>query len=122
MSETPAEAAPLLAVNDVSYRYGSFNALSHVTLEAEPGQLIAMVGRNGAGKSTLLRCIAAGIRPPQNFGERRFRQYFPEEQWETLASGPSMLHGVPMTTQNELEQIPAFFALVRPRGASSARA
>lgn len=63
MGETPAEAAPLLSVSDVSYRYGSFNALSHVTLESEPGQLIAMVGRNGAGKSTLLRCIAGWTQP-----------------------------------------------------------
>lgn len=72
--------------------------------------------------SPLRRLIEAGIRPPQNFGERRFRQYFPEHQWQTLASGPSMLHGVPMKSRNELEQIPAFFALVRPRGTSSAQA
>ena len=49
---------PLLVVEDVSYKYGSFQALSGVSLTAEPGQMIALVGRNGAGKSTLLRCIA----------------------------------------------------------------
>lgn len=63
MSETPTDDAPLLVVSDVSYKYGSFHALSHVTLQAEPGQLIALVGRNGAGKSTLLRCIAGWTRP-----------------------------------------------------------
>ncbi len=50
--------APLLVVDDVSYKYGSFNALSHIRMKAEPGEMIALVGRNGAGKSTLLRCIA----------------------------------------------------------------
>jgi ABC-type multidrug transport system ATPase subunit len=49
---------PLLVVENVGYRYGSLNALSNVTMQADVGQLIALVGRNGAGKSTLLRCIA----------------------------------------------------------------
>jgi hypothetical protein len=72
--------------------------------------------------SPLRRCIEAGLRAPQSFGEHRFRQYFAEAQWETLSSGPAVLHGVPMTSRNELEQIPAFFALVQPRGATAARA
>lgn len=49
---------PVLVVENVGYRYGSLNALSQVSLKADTGQLIALVGRNGAGKSTLLRCIA----------------------------------------------------------------
>lgn len=72
--------------------------------------------------SPLQRCIEAGLPPPRYFGERRFREYFPEDQWETLASGEAVLHGVPMRTQHELEQIPAFFALVRRRGAAPAQA
>ncbi|HLV34801.1 MAG TPA: ABC transporter ATP-binding protein [Spirillospora sp.] len=54
--------SPLLKVSGVSYRYGSFQALSQVTFEVESGQLVALVGRNGAGKSTLLRCIAGWTR------------------------------------------------------------
>lgn len=63
-TETTSETTdkPLLTVNDVSYRYGSFHALSHVSMTAEPGELIAVVGRNGAGKSTLLKCIAGWTR------------------------------------------------------------
>ncbi|MBI5668641.1 MAG: ABC transporter ATP-binding protein [Chloroflexi bacterium] len=55
--------APLLAVNGVTYRYGSLNALTNATFTAEAGQLIALVGRNGAGKSTLLKCIAGWTQP-----------------------------------------------------------
>lgn len=61
--DAPADTAPteppaLLQVSDLSYRYGSYTALANVSLRADPGELIALVGRNGAGKSTLLRCIA----------------------------------------------------------------
>ena len=65
ISESPAptpDSAPLLHVEGVSYRYGAFHALSKASFTAEPGQLIALVGRNGAGKSTLLRCIAGWTR------------------------------------------------------------
>lgn len=50
-------AGPLLKLDGVSYKYGSFNALSKATFEVGSGQLIALVGRNGAGKSTLLRAL-----------------------------------------------------------------
>jgi ABC-2 type transport system ATP-binding protein len=52
----------LLKLEGVSYKYGSFHALSNATFEVGSGQLVALVGRNGAGKSTLLRCIAGWTR------------------------------------------------------------
>ncbi|HEX8705065.1 MAG TPA: class I SAM-dependent methyltransferase, partial [Myxococcaceae bacterium] len=39
--------------------------------------------------SPLRRLIESGIRAPRTFGEKRFREYFSEAQWETLASGPA---------------------------------
>jgi len=38
-------------------------ALSGVTVEAEPGEALGLIGRNGSGKTTLLRLIAGIIRP-----------------------------------------------------------
>ncbi len=58
------DKAPLLKVTDISYRYGSLNALSEVSFTIQGGgELIALVGRNGAGKSTLLKCISGWTRP-----------------------------------------------------------
>jgi ABC-2 type transport system ATP-binding protein/lipopolysaccharide transport system ATP-binding protein len=38
-------------------------ALSGVSLEAQPGEAIGLVGRNGSGKTTLLKLIAGIIKP-----------------------------------------------------------
>ncbi len=43
--------------DDVSFAYGSQPTLSHVDLEAAPGQTIALVGSTGAGKSTVLSLL-----------------------------------------------------------------
>ncbi len=52
-----------IAVENVSKRFGSFQAVDRVNLEIGNGELVALLGPSGSGKSTLLRLIA-GLESP----------------------------------------------------------
>jgi branched-chain amino acid transport system ATP-binding protein len=59
------EAAPavLLTVDDVAVSYDGMRALQGVSMTANAGTIVALVGANGAGKSSLLRAISGIVRP-----------------------------------------------------------
>ena len=46
-----------LVVEDLHKRFGDLEVLKGVSVEADVGDVIAMIGSSGSGKSTLLRCI-----------------------------------------------------------------
>lgn len=54
---TNDNAIPLVAVTNLSVRYGEIAALKDVSLRLLPGQITALVGPNGAGKTTLFRTM-----------------------------------------------------------------
>ena len=56
---------PVLAVRDLSKRFGGTLALDDVSLTLRPGEIHALVGENGAGKSTLIK-VLAGVYKPDN--------------------------------------------------------
>nr|WP_126147377.1 ABC transporter ATP-binding protein [Synechococcus elongatus] len=49
---------PLLQLSQIAVNYGAVVALTDLTLEIFPGEIVALIGANGAGKSTTLRAIS----------------------------------------------------------------
>lgn len=53
---------PLLQLRKLSVNYGGIQALSEVSLEVYPGEVVCLIGANGAGKSTTLRAISRVVK------------------------------------------------------------
>ncbi len=54
---------PLLALDDVTQRFGGLVAVSALSFTVEAGTIVAMIGPNGAGKSTVFNVITGIYRP-----------------------------------------------------------
>ncbi len=76
----------LLAVDNVSLRFGGVKAISDVSFDIRKGEIRAIIGPNGAGKTSMLNCINGFYHPQEGRitfkGEtrRRMRPYVAASQ------------------------------------------
>jgi len=55
----------MLKVENLRAAYGPVEALHGITLQVEPGSIVAVLGANGSGKTTLFKAIAGLVRVTQ---------------------------------------------------------
>lgn len=61
----PTWEKAMLELRGIDAFYGNIQALRHVSLHVDDGEIVTLIGANGAGKSTTLMTIS-GIVPPRN--------------------------------------------------------
>ena len=64
-TSSAARAAPVLRAEGITLRFGGVTALSDVSIEVRPDEMLAIIGPNGAGKSSLLNVLSGFYRPQQ---------------------------------------------------------
>ncbi len=72
---------PLIEMRNICLDFGSFRALSDVSVNFYEGELVGLVGDNGAGKTTLIR-ILSGLYTPTSgevyFNGKRITRFHPK--------------------------------------------
>ena len=107
-------AETLLAVENVSKRFGGILALDDVSLDVREGEIVGLIGPNGAGKTTLFNVITRVYKPDRGsvvFGGRNLLRARPHRV---------VRRGVARTFQN-LELFPRMTVLDNVRVGGDAR-
>jgi simple sugar transport system ATP-binding protein len=58
-----SDLSPLLEVRHLSKNFGPVQALSDLSMQVFPGEVVALAGDNGAGKTTLIKAISGVYKP-----------------------------------------------------------
>ncbi|VEN74887.1 leucine/isoleucine/valine transporter subunit; ATP-binding component of ABC superfamily [Candidatus Desulfarcum epimagneticum] len=53
----------LLDIQNLSIQFGGIRALSDISIRADAGEILAVIGPNGSGKTTLFNCISGSYKP-----------------------------------------------------------
>ena len=89
----------MLEMNHITKQFPGVRALDDVTLKAEPGRILALIGINGAGKSTLMNILGGILK---------------QDEGEILIDGKSISMNSPKDAEKNgiafIHQEPLFFA------------
>src|SRR5690606_13482273 len=89
-----AEAIPALEIRDLHKRYGDLDVLKGISLTANDGDVISILGSSGSGKSTFLRCINLLENPHcgQIFFSGEELQLKPDRQGQLVAANSQQIN------------------------------
>ncbi len=96
----------LLSVDKVTHRYPTTTSelpvLNNVSVEVEPGSVVAVVGESGCGKTTLGRIVVGLVRPM--VGQVRYESKdiwsLSKKEWETYRRSVQVIHQDPYASLN----------------------
>ena len=66
--------APVLVARDLAVRYGSTAAVSGVSFEVRPGEVLGLIGPDGAGKTSTLRVLGGLIQEMEHLQHQHWWQ------------------------------------------------
>lgn len=81
-----------LQITGVSKSFGNTRALDDVSLQAQCGEVLALIGENGAGKSTLLKVLSGAHRPDRGDMFIDGRRYSPHGPQSARTAGVAMIY------------------------------
>lgn len=106
-----------IKVDHLSFSYGNRQVLSDISLQAESGEVLTILGANGAGKTTLFRCMLGLLKPSAGevlIGDRTVRQMNARELSSYIAyipqksAVPFSYHVLDMVLMGTVNQLGTF--------------
>jgi len=91
---------PILHVERLTKNFGGLAALSQVTLEIQPGEVVGIIGPNGAGKTTLFNLISGFLRPDSGNIVFRGESIAHKKPQEIVARGIARTFQIPRPFHN----------------------
>jgi iron complex transport system ATP-binding protein len=85
----------ILEVREADFSYGTFKALSNISIAIEEGGFYGLMGPNGSGKSTLLHLLSGIIRPQKgdiSLKKRPIEEFNRKERARLIAFVPQDFH------------------------------
>jgi simple sugar transport system ATP-binding protein len=88
----PTATEPCLVLRGIRKTYPGVVANDNVSLEAFPGEILALLGENGAGKSTLMKILGGLVGADEGFIEYRGREVEIRRPRDAQDLGIGMVH------------------------------
>jgi ABC-2 type transport system ATP-binding protein len=122
----------MIRLDQLTKRYGEQEAVSGISLEIQPGQLVGLLGPNGAGKTTTIRMLTGMLAPTSGRAEvcgfdvltqsleiKRITGYVPESGavfealsgWEYLSLVAALYHLPREQAAERIVQFARFFEI-----------
>lgn len=84
---------PVIQINSLSRRFGEKNAVDHLSLDVQAGEIFGFLGHNGAGKTTTVRLLNGVLEPTS--GEMRVLGLDPQTEGPALRAQTGVLTETP---------------------------